>query len=70
MAVHVAVVSWGPKMSRNAPPGHEQDAIILARVIALVCVIAIVGTIRLVIFLQTDPPRAIFIKNGTHRNTL
>ena len=52
------------------PPGREEDAIVLARVIALVCVIAIVGTLFLVIFLQTDPPRAIFIKNGTHRNTL
>ena len=44
------------------PPGREQDAIILARVVALVCVITIVGTIYLVIFLQTDPPRAISIK--------
>ena len=58
------------KWPEMGPPGREQDAIILARVIALVCVIAIVGIFFVVIFLQTDPPRVISIKNGTHRNTL
>ena len=52
------------------PPGREKDGMDAARVIALVCVIAIVGTIYLVIFLPTDPPRDIFVKNGTRRNTL
>ena len=52
------------------PPGREKDGMDAARVIALVCVIAIVGTIHLVIFLPTDPPRDIFVKNGTRRNTL
>ena len=70
MAVHVAVVSWGPKWPEMGSPGREKDGMDAARVIALVCVIAIVGTIHLVIFLQTDPPRATFIKNGTHRNSL
>ena len=58
------------KKAEMVSAGGEKAAIILARVIALVCVIAIVGTLYLVICLQTDPPRAISIKNGTHRNAL
>ena len=58
------------KKAEMVSVGGEKAAMIPARVIAIVCVIAIVGTLYLVIFLQTDPPRAIFIKNGTHRNTL
>ena len=51
-------------------PGGEKDEMDAARVIDLFCVITELGTIVFVIFLQADPPRAIFIKNGTHRNTL
>ena len=58
------------KKADMVPPGGAKDGMDAARVIDRLCVIAIVGTFSLVIFLQTDPPRAIFIKNGTHRNTL
>ena len=52
------------------PPGREKAEMDAARVIDLFCVITEVGTFLFVMFLQTDPPRAIFVKYGTHRNTL
>ena len=60
----------GRKKADMVSPGGEKDGMDSVRVIALFCVITEVGTLFLVIFLQTDPPRAPFIKYGTHRNSL
>ena len=60
----------GRKKADMVSPGGEKDGMDSARVIALFCVITEVGTLCLAMFLPTGPPRAIFIKNGTHRNTL
>ena len=69
-SIYFFVVVLARKKADMVSPGGEKDGMDAARVIALFCVFTEVGTLCLVIFLQTGPPRAIFIKNGTHRNTL
>ena len=60
----------GRKKAEMVSAGGEKDEMDSACVKDLFCVITEVGTCFFVICLQTDPPRAIVVKNGTHRNTL